>query len=242
MKEKPLRLARFAPLALIVLALSLALVFRVHEQLSLDVLRARREQLDAFVAVNLAAALALYALAYVAAVAVSLPGATILTLTGGFLFGPWLGGSATVIAATMGATGVFLAARTALADSLRGRAGGWLERLREGFARNAFNYLLVLRLTPIAPFFIVNLAPAFLGVTLRDYFFATLIGIIPGTFVYASVGASLRAAFEAGTAADPAQAARALLFSPAVVLPVLGLAALSLLPVLIKMLRREKPA
>lgn len=241
MTEKSMRLARFAPLALIVLALGLALVFRLHEQLSLDVLRARRVELDAFVASNLAAALALYALVYMAAVAVSLPGATILTLTGGFLFGPWLGGGATVIAATLGATGVFLAARTALGDSLQGRVGGWLDRLRAGFGRNAFNYLLVLRLTPIAPFFIVNLAPAFLGVSLRDFFFATLIGIIPGTLVYASVGASLRAAFDAGTAADPAQAARALLFSPALILPILGLVALSLLPVLIKMLRKEKP-
>ncbi|MGE0597670.1 MAG: TVP38/TMEM64 family protein, partial [Hyphomonadaceae bacterium] len=127
-------------------------------------------------------------------------------------------------------------------DALRGRAGGWIEKLRDGFSRNAFSYLLVLRLTPIAPFFIVNLAPAFLGVKLRDYVLATFIGIIPGTLVYSLVGAGLRAAFDAGTSPDPASAARDLLLSPAILLPVLGLIVLSLIPILIRAFSKEKPA
>lgn len=231
---------RLLPLAAIAAALALAFVFRAHEYFSFDLLRARRAELDAFVAGHFIVAIALYMLIYTAAVAISLPGALFLSLTGGFLFGTWAGGGATWISATLGATVVFLAARSALGDSLRKRAGPWLQRLESGFRANAFNYLLALRLFPGAPFFIVNLAPAFLGVTLRDFFFATLLGIIPGTFVYASVGAGLRAAFDAGTAVDPAAAARAIFFSPAIIGPVIGLIALSLLPVLAKLVRRPE--
>ena len=210
-------LARFAPIALIFAALATALVFRVHEQFSLNALYAQSDAIDAFVARNYALAIALFMLVYGAAVASSVPGASFLTLSGGFLFGTFTGGAAAWIAATIGATLIFLAARTAFGDLLRARVGGWLERLGSGLREHAFSYLLVLRLTPIAPFFVVNLAPAFFNVGLRDYVLATLIGMIPGAFVYASVGAGLRAA----------------------------LIALALLPIAIKALRRphaETPA
>lgn len=230
---------RFAPLVLIVAALAAAYASGLHEHLSLGELRARRLELEAFVAANFILALAIYMAVYALVVAISIPGALWLTLTGGFLFGPWIGGGGTVIAATLGATAIFLAARTALGDALRARAGGWLARLEQGFQRNAFNYLLALRLFPGAPFFIVNLAPAFLGVTLRDFFFATLIGIIPGTLVYASIGNGLRAAFAAGTDVDPAVAARDLLFSPQILLPIIGLIALALAPIIVRMLRNR---
>ncbi|MEQ1709552.1 MAG: VTT domain-containing protein [Terricaulis sp.] len=238
-------LTRFLPLALVALAFTLALVFRVHERFSLDALYAQSSTLDAFVAQNFIAAVALFILIYGLAVASSIPGASFLTLSGGFLFGTWIGGAAAWIAATIGATLIFLAARTALGDALRARAGGWLERLGDGFRENAFNYVLVLRLTPIAPFFVVNLAPAFFNVKLRDYVLATLLGMIPGAFVYASVGAGLKAALATGASANPTEAARAILTSPAVLGPILALVLLALLPVVIKALRRtraEKPA
>ena len=238
-------LARFLPLALVALAFTLALVFRVHERFSLDALYAQSSTLDAFVAQNFIAAVALFILIYGLAVASSIPGASFLTLSGGFLFGTWIGGAAAWIAATIGATLIFLAARTALGDALRARAGGWLERLGDGFRENAFNYVLVLRLTPIAPFFVVNLAPAFFNVKLRDYVLATLLGMIPGAFVYASVGAGLKAALATGASANPTEAARAILTSPAVLGPILALVLLALLPVAIKALRRtraERPA
>lgn len=238
---KPLWL-RLLPVAVIVAALATALAFGVQDQLSLETLRARREELDAFVASNLLLAIAIYMAVYTLAVAISLPGALFLSLTGGFLFGTWVGGSATWISATIGATIVFLSARYAFGDALRDRAGPWLQRLEAGFNRNAFNYLIALRLFPGAPFFIVNLAPAFLGVKLRDFFFATLIGIIPGTFVYAAVGAGLRAAFDAGTSVDPVSAAREIFFSPAIIGPVAGLILLSLLPVVAKAFSRKASA
>lgn len=233
-------LVRFLPMLLVALAFTLALVFRVHERLSLDALYAQSATLDSYVARNYVAAVTLFMLIYGAAVASSIPGASFLTLSGGFLFGAWAGGAAAWIAATIGATAIFLAARTAFGDALRARASGWLSRLGDGFRANAFNYLLVLRLTPIAPFFVVNLAPAFFNVNLRDYVLATLLGMIPGAFVYASVGAGLRAALETGATADPSEAARAILSSPTVFGPILALAALALLPVAIKALRRQR--
>lgn len=234
-------LLRFAPIAAVATAFALALVFRVHERFSLDALFAQSARLDSFVADNYAAALAIFMVVYGAAVASSIPGASFLTLSGGFLFGTWVGGASAWIAATIGATAIFLAARTAFADILRARASGWLDKLAAGFRDNAFNYLLALRLTPIAPFFVVNLAPAFFNVKLRDYVLATLIGMIPGTFVYASVGAGLRAALATGAAANPSEAARAILFSPALFGPILALIALALLPVAIKLMRSSRP-
>jgi uncharacterized membrane protein YdjX (TVP38/TMEM64 family) len=234
--------ARFLPILLIAAALALALALRVHEQLSLETLYARAQELDAFVGRNLVAALALFALIYAAAVTISLPGASVLTISGGFLFGTWLGGAAVWIAATIGATAIFLAARTAFGDALRARAGSWLDKLSAGFRENAFSYLLILRLTPVAPFFIVNVAPAFFNVKLRDYVLATLIGIVPGTFVYAAVGAGLKAALATGATTAPSEAARAIFSSPAVYVPILALIALSLIPLAVKALRRPERA
>jgi uncharacterized membrane protein YdjX (TVP38/TMEM64 family) len=236
--RKPL--SRFLPIAVVALLFSLAIVFRVHERLSLDALYAQSEALDAFVAQNFVAAVAIFMGIYAIAVASSIPGASFLTLSAGFLFGPWVGGAAAWIAATIGATLIFLAARTAFGDVLRERAGGWLAKLADGFRDNAFNYLLVLRLTPVAPFFVVNLAPAFFNVKLRDYVLATLIGMIPGAFVYAWVGAGLRSALATGAAADPGEAVRAILLSPAVLAPIGALMALALLPLVIRALRRRR--
>ena len=233
----PKSLARYIPIVIVAALFALALAFRVHERLSLDALYAQSSALDAFVARNFIAAVAIFMAVYAIAVASSIPGASFLTLSAGFLFGTWLGGAAAWIAATIGATLIFLAARTAFGDALRARAASWLTRLGDGFRRNAFNYLLVLRLTPVAPFFVVNLAPAFFNVKLRDYVLATLLGMIPGAFVYASVGAGLRAALETGAAANPSEAARAILLSPSVFGPILALIALALLPIVLKALR-----
>ncbi|MDO9126356.1 TVP38/TMEM64 family protein [Parvibaculum sp.] len=221
-----LSLRRLLPL--IVLAAGLAAFFALglHRYLTLDTLRDNRQALAGWVADHWLLAALAYVGAYIAIVAFSLPAALVATLTGGFLFGTVFGGLLTVIGATIGATLLFLAARTALGDMLRAKAGPKLRKLEEGFGENAFSYMLVLRLVPLFPFFLVNLAPAFLGVPLRTYVAATFLGILPGTFVYASLGNGLGAIFEAGRDPD-----LGLIFQPQVIGPILALALLALVPV-----------
>ena len=146
-----------------------------------------------------------------------------------FLFGNIAATAYVVVAATTGASVIFLVARTALGEPLRAKAGPWLGRLEEGFHRNAFNYLLVLRLIPLFPFFVVNLVPAFLGVRLPTYVAATFIGIIPATFIFSSVGAGLGSLFESDTEFTPAG-----ILTPELVTALAGLAILALLPVAYK--------
>ncbi|MFM7346838.1 MAG: TVP38/TMEM64 family protein [Tagaea sp.] len=227
---------RFLPLASILGAVATAYALGLHTYLSFEVLAENRAQLLAWTEANRALALALYMLAYIAVVALSLPGGAVATLTGGFLFGTWLGGLATVFAATIGATLLFLAARTALGDVLREKAGPGLRKLEEGFKRDALSYLLVLRLVPAFPFFLVNLAPAFLGVNLRTYLIGTFFGIMPGSFVFASVGAGLGAVFDRGERPD-----LSIILTPPVLLPLLALAALSLVPVAWKRFKKGTP-
>ena len=115
----------------------------------------------------------------------------ILSLTMGFVFGRWVGTALVVVAATVGATIVFLAARYIFADAARKRLGALGEKINAGFTENAFNYMLFLRLVPAFPFFLVNLAPAFTSIPLRTFVLATFIGIIPGTFVFVNLGETL---------------------------------------------------
>jgi uncharacterized membrane protein YdjX (TVP38/TMEM64 family) len=159
--------------------------------LSLKQLAEHREMLRGFVAQHLVAALLTFMLLYVGVVALSLPVAAPLTVAGGFLFGCIAGSLAALVAATLGAVLIFLLARGTLAGSLSRMASGRLDRLRAGFQEDAFSYLLFLRLVPLFPFWLVNLAPALLGVPLRTFLLATLIGIIPGTFAFALTGAGL---------------------------------------------------
>lgn len=159
--------------------------------LSLSTIKANREALLAFADRHFAAALALAFLVYAGCVALSLPGALVLSLSTGFIFGRWIGTALVLAAATTGATIVFLAARYLFADAARRRLGPTGERIANGFTENAFAYLLFLRLVPLFPFFLVNLAPAFTAIPLRTYVLATLIGIAPATFVYVNLGQAL---------------------------------------------------
>lgn len=228
---------RWLPLALLLLALAAVYATGLHRQLSLATLRHHRGALQALVAAHPFAAPLAYAAVYAAATALSLPGAVFLTLAGGFLFGTWLGGLWTVLGATTGAILVFLIARSAVGGSLRARAGPWLRRLEAGFRADAFRYLLALRLIPLAPFWLVNLVPAFLGVPLRTYALATLLGIVPASLVYAGVGSGLGMILDRGEEPD-----LGLVLEPRVLLPLLGLAALALLPVAYRRRRRHRGA
>lgn len=190
-------LRRFMPL--IALAALMALVFAMgwHKYLSFKTIGLNYEALQEFIGRNLLLALLIYVVAYVAVVALSLPGALIMTLTGGLLFGWKVGAPATVIGATIGATVIFLVARTSFGETLAARAGPALSKLRDGFRENAMSYLLFLRLVPAFPFVVVNLAAALLGVPLRTYVTATFLGIIPGTAAYSFAGAGLGSVIEA---------------------------------------------
>ena len=215
---------RLWPIGLILAVLAGAYALGLHRLLSFEALAAHRASLGGFVAAQPFAAALAYLAAYVAVVAFSLPGGAVMTLAGGFLFGPWLGAGLAVVGATIGACLLFLAARHALAEVLERRAGPLLGRVREGLRRDGFWYLLSLRLLPVVPFWLVNLAPALAGMALSPYAAATFLGIIPATMVYAGIGAGLGQVFEAGGRPD-----LSVVFSPGILLPLLGLAALSLL-------------
>lgn len=201
-------LRRWAPL--IALAGLMALVFAMgwHKLLTFETIGRNYEALRAFITTNLVTALAVYVALYIAVVALSLPGALIMTLAGGLLFGWQIGAPATVIAATAGATILFLIAKTSLGETLAAKAGPWLARLSEGFKENALSYMLFLRLVPVFPFFIVNLAPALLGVPLRTFVIGTFLGIIPGTVAFSFAGSGLGSVVEAQNAVHAACVAR----------------------------------
>jgi len=193
------------------------------EILSLETLRTHREALAGWVGGNVVVASLAYVAAYVAAVGFSLPGAVFLTLAGGFLFGAALGTLLTVTGATIGATLVFLFAKAIFGANALDRFGAPAARLADGIRRNAASYLLVLRLVPLFPFFLVNLVPAFVGVTLPVYVATTFFGIIPGTAVFSLAGAGLGAVLDQGGALTPGA-----ILTPEIVAGLLGLAALSL--------------
>ncbi|MGI9412990.1 MAG: TVP38/TMEM64 family protein [Hyphomicrobiales bacterium] len=184
-------LKRFLPLIVLAVLIVVVFVNGWHKYLSLEQIAENREALRGFVDGNFLLAIGAYAALYIAVVALSVPGGALLTITGGFLFGWLIGGIATVAAATAGATVLFLVAKTSLGETLAAKAGPWLQKLSEGFQSDALNYLLFLRLVPAFPFWLVNLAPALLGVPLSTFVIATFIGIIPGTFAFAFLGAGL---------------------------------------------------
>ena len=182
---------RFGPLILVALAVAVVLASGLADHLSLVELKARRDQLQGFVALHPALSFGLYILIYIAVVSLSLPGALVMTLSGGFLFGPWLGAAAASSGASMGAAVIFLVCRTAVGDSLRGKAGSTISRIEEGVRRDAFSYILTLRLIPVMPFWLVNLAAGFVNIPLRTFLAATVLGILPGSLVYSGLGAGL---------------------------------------------------
>ena len=212
--------------------------FTLRDYLSFQTLADNREALIAFRDDNyLLTALALIAV-YVLVVAFSLPGASIATLTSGFLFGPVFGAIFSVLSATIGATIIFLAARHGFGETLGARMEasiGTIKKIKDGIDENQWSMLFVIRLVPVVPFFVANLVPAFMQVPLHRYVISTFFGIMPGSVVYTSVGAGLGEVFARGETPN-----FGIIFEPHVLLPILGLAALSLLPVVVKAVTGKK--
>jgi len=246
-------------LPLVVLAGVAALVISQgwHKYLTLEQIAANRDLLKGYIADNYLATLLAYIGIYIVAVSLSLPGGVFLTLTGGFLFGWLIGGIAAVGAATIGAIIIFLIAKTSFGEPLAARAGPWLGKLRAGFQENALSYLLFLRLVPVFPFWLVNLAPALLGVGLGAYVLGTFFGIIPGTFAFAFAGVGLDSVVEAQQQAyqeclkaqahansnacefslDPGA-----LITTELLIAFAALGAVALIPVILKKFRNSAPA
>jgi uncharacterized membrane protein YdjX (TVP38/TMEM64 family) len=221
---------RLLPLGVLVAAWIVFMLAGGYRYLSFSALAQNRDWLCGLVQQWGILAAFVYIALYATLVALSVPGAAILTIAGGFLFGTWVGGLCAVIGATLGATAIFLAARAGLAH----RAGRFVGKLEAGFRADAFNYLLVLRLVPIFPFWLINLVPALVGVRLPTYMLATFLGIVPGTFVYASLGNGLGSLVE--------EPDLAIIFKPSLFLPIVGLALLALVPVGYKHWRGKKLA
>jgi uncharacterized membrane protein YdjX (TVP38/TMEM64 family) len=229
------RLLRALPILVLVAGAVAFFGLGLHRHVNFATLAAHRAALTDWVAGHGLLAPLAYILVYVVVAAFSLPVSALVSITGGFLFGIVLGASYAVVGATIGAIILFVAARTAFAELLRAKAGSAIARMEEGFRRDALTYLLVLRLVPLFPFWLVNLVPAFLGVTLRTYVIATFFGVMPGAIVYASVGNGLGAVFDSGGEPD-----LGIIFTAPILLPILGIVALSLVPVFYKRWRRDR--
>lgn len=213
------------PLILIVFLLVLFWSFRLDKYLSIEHLREHKARLMALTQTNFYLASFIFVVIYTLSVAISIPGAVFLTLMGGFLFGVVYGTVLVVLSATLGATILFFAVQSSVGEVIAKRAFGWTQKMRQGFQGHAFSYLLMLRFIPLFPFWVVNIVPALLGVRASTFIAATFIGIIPGSLVYVSVGNGL-----SEVASMPSLNLR-LLFEPKLLLPLLALAALSLLPI-----------
>lgn len=225
-------LKRIWPLLVIAGALAAFFALGGPKYITLDALRENQDILKAFVTNNFVLAVIGFVALYASLTAISVPGASFLSIFGGFLFGLTTGAIAVVIGATIGATILFLAARYVFGESLAAKAGPFMQKFEHGLKENELSYLFILRLVPLFPFFIVNIVPALFDVKVRNYIIATFFGIIPGALVYVSVGNGIGDALNAGQDVPLS----GLMTRPAVIFPVLGLIVLSLIPIAYKKL------
>lgn len=230
-------LVRKLPLIAIVLVAAVG-AFTLRDYLTFDTLRENREALLAFRDENYVATVLVFMAAYILIVAFSLPGATIATLTGGFLFATFPGALFNVTAATIGATAIFSAAKWGFGEKMAEKmnaSDGLVRRIKTGIDETQWEMLFLIRLVPAVPFFVANVVPAFVGVSLWRFAVTTFLGIIPGAVVYTSVGAGLGQVFERGETPD-----LGIIFEPHILLPILGLCALAALPIVLKAVRGKK--
>jgi len=223
---------KLLPVAVLVAILVAFFATGTHNHLTFETLRANYVDLQSFVADYFILAMAIYVVGYAIVTAASLPVASLLTLVGGFLFGWLLGTVFTVIGATIGATILFLAARTSFGEPLRQKVKPYIGRMEQGFHKDAFNYLLFLRLMPVFPFFVVNLVPAFLGVSTRLFVITTFIGIIPGSAVYNVIGSGLGEIFESGEEFSLQNA-----INQEIIIGLAGLALVALAPIVLRKIK-----
>lgn len=240
-------ITRFIPLLVLVVVIVAFFASGLHHKISFDEIAIRYGELSVLVGehpvMSAFAAIGIYA----AATAISFPAAWLLTVTVGLIFGWMVGGVFVTFGATLGACILFAAARYALADFFRAQAGGVLNRMAKGFRQDATSYMLALRLAPVFPFTLINVVPAILGVPFFTFAWTTFVGIIPGVIAYAYAGEGLRSIVvqrAEACAANVAPCGEALtpgdLVTPQILIAFALLGGVSLIPVLVKWLRRTK--
>ena len=245
-EKRPPAVRRHLPLVVLGALMIVAFALDLHKLVSFDLFIDNYQQITSLVESNLLIAILGFTAIYIVVVALSLPGGLILTVTGGFLFGWIIAAPLTIIAATIGATMIFLIAKTSLGAGLRKRAGPFLNQLQAGFEENAISYLFFLRLVPIIPFWLANLAPAFFGVSTRLYVVTTILGIAPATFAFSFFGSGLGSVIEAQAAARQDCAGTdcassfdvTSLVTPELLASLSALGLVALIPVAVKKLRK----
>lgn len=230
-----MKLKKYIPIVILILGFIAVYFSGLLDYLSFETLKMHRKSLIDFVNNHYLLSSLSYILLYILAIAFSIPGGVFLTILGGFLFPQPLSTIYVVFSATIGATLLFLAAKTAFRDFFQKRVKGFLKKMEKGFQENSASYLLFLRFVPLFPFWLVNLAPAFFGVTLRTFIWTTFVGIIPGSFVYAQAGAGLGAIFDT----DNTFSLNAIL-NWKMKIALVCLAIFSLVPIIIKKIRKKR--
>jgi uncharacterized membrane protein YdjX (TVP38/TMEM64 family) len=190
------KIVKYLPILIIFVGMASIYFSGVYHYLSIDYLRMYHKNLKTFVEMHPVAVPIVFCLVYMISTALSVPGAIFLTLLGGYLFPQPFSTMYVIFSATCGATIIFLAARTALKEILKKKAGPFLLKMEKGFQENAVSYLLFLRFVPLFPFWLVNIAPAFFGVSLITFVWTTLVGIFPGTLVFTLAGGGLEKILE----------------------------------------------
>jgi uncharacterized membrane protein YdjX (TVP38/TMEM64 family) len=230
-------LKRFGPALVVVTALVAVFVSGIARHLSIHELRERREVLLAFTLAHPILSVLAYVGAYSAVVALALPAELPMTLAGGLLFGPWIGGLAGAVGCTLGGSLLFLVCRMATGDVLRRIAGPRIAQIQQGVRRDAFFYILTLRLIPVMPFGLATIALGFLEIPPAIFVTSTFLGILPLSFIYANIGAGLKVAFASHKHLNLHS-----FLDLRLVLSLVALGILALAPVAIRHLRRPRAA
>ena len=231
------RYARYVPVAIVISGLAFGYAFGLQDYFSLGFLAEQRQALHAYVGANVFWSALLFLVVYILAVAFSFPAASALTIFGGFLFGWILGGALVAVGATVGASILFLATRSAFGGFLRHRVDGFVKKLADGFRENAFGYLFVIRLAPVFPFFVVNIAAALFDISLGRFIAATFFGILPGTFAYAYLGQGVDSVLVAAQASGR-EAQISDLVTRDITLAFFALALVALIPTIMRQFRK----
>lgn len=226
---------KWIPIIIIIILMLIVYFSGVTKYLTFETIKENRQLILSYIDQYPLLMPFLFTLIYVVMTALSLPGGALLSILGGFIFGVPLSTIYVVVGATIGATIIFSAARTAMGDLLKRKAGPFLLKMETGFQKNAASYLLFLRLIPLFPFWLVNIAPAFFNVKTRTYLWTTFLGIIPGAYVFTQAGNGLGAIFDSGK-----EFSVETVFNIEIKIALIVLALFALIPIFVKRLRRDR--